>query len=198
MDSDNPLASLQAAACTYRIALGPRAGQKVLSRRSLSGSSRTWACLREPPRAHRLGPRLRQAGKLRPSEAIRADAGPGEATREGAFSANTLRLTACRAGCMVAHGEKSGLNFLYTCIRLEFEKGSYMNSPIPPGAVAWTGETPASISRTLRTGLMTFFRIMWSPHERGHGVLLLDRPMEEKGLAQLARSLQAGSPSTLR
>ena len=73
-----------------------------------------------------------------------------------------------------------------------------MNSPIPPGAVAWTGETPASISRTLRTGLMTFFRIMWSPHGRGHGVLLLDRPMEEKGLAQLARSLQAGSPSTLR
>ena len=85
MDADNPLASMQAAACTYRIALGPRAGQKVLSRRSLSGSSRTWACLREPPRAHRLGPRLRQAGKLRPSEAIRADAGPGETTREGEF-----------------------------------------------------------------------------------------------------------------
>ena len=114
------------------------------------------------------------------------------------FLANTARLTASRAGGMVAHGEKSGLNFLYTCIRLEFEKGSNMNSPIPPGAVAWTGETPASISRTLRTGLMTFFRIMWSPHGRGHGVLLLDRPMEEKGLAQLARSLQAGSPSTLR
>ena len=31
MDTDNPLASLQAAACSYRIALGPRAGQKVLS-----------------------------------------------------------------------------------------------------------------------------------------------------------------------
>ena len=30
-DSDTALRPLQAAACTYRIALGPRAGQKVLS-----------------------------------------------------------------------------------------------------------------------------------------------------------------------
>jgi hypothetical protein len=30
-DADNPLASLQAASCTYRIAFGPRAGHKVLS-----------------------------------------------------------------------------------------------------------------------------------------------------------------------
>jgi hypothetical protein len=30
-DADHPLAALQAASCTYRIALGPRAGQKVLS-----------------------------------------------------------------------------------------------------------------------------------------------------------------------
>jgi hypothetical protein len=37
MDTDNPLASLQAASCTYRIALGPRAGQKVLSLRTVSG-----------------------------------------------------------------------------------------------------------------------------------------------------------------
>jgi len=36
-DADNPLASLQAAACTYRIALGPRAGQKVLSLRTVHG-----------------------------------------------------------------------------------------------------------------------------------------------------------------
>ena len=36
-DADNPLASLQAAACTYRIALGPRAGQKVLSLRTVAG-----------------------------------------------------------------------------------------------------------------------------------------------------------------
>ena len=37
MDADNPLASLQAAECTYRIALGPRAGQKVLSLRTGAG-----------------------------------------------------------------------------------------------------------------------------------------------------------------
>ena len=35
--ADKPLASLQAAACTYRIALGPRAGQKVLSLRTVPG-----------------------------------------------------------------------------------------------------------------------------------------------------------------
>jgi hypothetical protein len=31
IDPDNLLAPLQAASCTYRIALGPRAGRKVLS-----------------------------------------------------------------------------------------------------------------------------------------------------------------------
>ncbi|MFN8751919.1 MAG: transposase [Betaproteobacteria bacterium] len=35
-DADHPLASLQAASCTYRIALGPRAGQ-VLSLRTVAG-----------------------------------------------------------------------------------------------------------------------------------------------------------------
>ncbi len=30
-ESDNAMSPLQSAACTYRIALGPRAGQKVLS-----------------------------------------------------------------------------------------------------------------------------------------------------------------------
>ena len=37
MDADNPLVSLQAVSCTYRIALGPRAGQKVLSLRTVPG-----------------------------------------------------------------------------------------------------------------------------------------------------------------
>jgi hypothetical protein len=37
MDTDNPFGSLQAASCTYRIALGPRAGQKVLSLRTVPG-----------------------------------------------------------------------------------------------------------------------------------------------------------------
>jgi hypothetical protein len=37
IDADNALASLQAASCTYRIALGPRAGQKVLTLRTVPG-----------------------------------------------------------------------------------------------------------------------------------------------------------------
>ena len=37
---DNALTALQAASCTYRIALGPRAGQKVLSLRTLSSRDR--------------------------------------------------------------------------------------------------------------------------------------------------------------
>ena len=37
IDPDNPLTRLQAASCTYRIALGPRAGQKVLSLRTVPG-----------------------------------------------------------------------------------------------------------------------------------------------------------------
>jgi hypothetical protein len=35
-DTENSLASLQAASCTYRIALGPRVGQKVLSVRTVA------------------------------------------------------------------------------------------------------------------------------------------------------------------
>jgi hypothetical protein len=35
-DADHPLARLQAASCTYRIALGPRAGQKLLSVRTVA------------------------------------------------------------------------------------------------------------------------------------------------------------------
>ena len=42
--SDHALTALQAASCTYRIALGPRAGQKVLSLHSLQGTGE-----RSPP-----------------------------------------------------------------------------------------------------------------------------------------------------
>ena len=37
IDPDNPLRSLQAASCTYRIAFGPRAGQKVLTLGTVAG-----------------------------------------------------------------------------------------------------------------------------------------------------------------
>ena len=39
-DTDRALAPLQAASCTYRIALGPRAGQKVLTLQSLPSQAR--------------------------------------------------------------------------------------------------------------------------------------------------------------
>ncbi|MCP5010153.1 MAG: IS91 family transposase, partial [Aestuariibacter sp.] len=35
VDMDSALSPLQSAACTYRIALGPRAGQKVLTMQSV-------------------------------------------------------------------------------------------------------------------------------------------------------------------
>ena len=38
--SGNALTALQAASCTYRIALGPRAGQKVLSLQTVSSRER--------------------------------------------------------------------------------------------------------------------------------------------------------------
>jgi hypothetical protein len=38
-DTDSALTPLQAASCTYRIALGPRAGQKVLSLQSMPGNA---------------------------------------------------------------------------------------------------------------------------------------------------------------
>ena len=39
-DTDGALRALQAASCTYRIALGPRAGQKVLSLQSLLSAAK--------------------------------------------------------------------------------------------------------------------------------------------------------------
>ncbi len=63
------------------------------------------------------------------------------------------------------------------------------NSPIHPGAVAWTGENPGIYLKDTQdgpwTGLMTFYRITWSPYGRGHGVILLDEPGVEKGLPEV-------------
>lgn len=60
------------------------------------------------------------------------------------------------------------------------------NSPIHPGEVAWTGENPGIYLKETQdgpwTGLATFFRITWSAHGRGSGVLLLDQPDAEQSL----------------
>ena len=64
------------------------------------------------------------------------------------------------------------------------------NSPIHPGVVAWTGENPGIYLKDEQdgpwTGLITFFRITWSEHGRGHGVLLLDEPNVEQSLPEIA------------
>ena len=60
------------------------------------------------------------------------------------------------------------------------------NSPIHPGRVDWTGDNPGIYLKDHQDGpwtsLATFFRIFYSPHGMGHGVLLLDEPNQEKSL----------------
>lgn len=55
-----------------------------------------------------------------------------------------------------------------------------MPSPINPGRVDWTGENPGIYLKDEQdgpwTGLATFFRVVYSPHGMGAGVLLLDQP----------------------
>jgi len=56
IDAEAALAPLQAAACTYRIALGPRAGQKVLRLQTFPTQApppATVCCVRVPTRRQR-------------------------------------------------------------------------------------------------------------------------------------------------
>jgi hypothetical protein len=59
-------------------------------------------------------------------------------------------------------------------------------SPIHPGTVDWTGENPGIYLKEREdgpwTGLMCFFRIVYSPHGMGHGIVVLDDPNAERGL----------------
>lgn len=61
-----------------------------------------------------------------------------------------------------------------------------MKSPIHPGKVAWTGENPGIYLKDEQdgpwTGLMTFYRVFYSAHGMGQGVVVLDEPGVEKGL----------------
>jgi hypothetical protein len=60
--------------------------------------------------------------------------------------------------------------------------------PVHPGKVAWTGENPGIYLKETPdgpwSGLMCFFRIVYSPHGMGHGVVVLDRPGEAKGMPE--------------
>lgn len=60
-----------------------------------------------------------------------------------------------------------------------------MASPIHPGPVAWSGENPGIYLKERDdgpwTGLMCFFRVVYSPHGMGHGIVVLDEPTREAG-----------------
>lgn len=60
-----------------------------------------------------------------------------------------------------------------------------IKSPIHPGAVAWTGENPGIYFKDTQdgpwTGLMCFFRIFYSEHGMGSGIVVLDKPGIAKG-----------------
>lgn len=60
--------------------------------------------------------------------------------------------------------------------------------PVHPGKVAWTGENPGIYLKETPdgpwSGLMCFFRIVYSPHGMGHGVVVLDQPGQAKGMPE--------------
>src|SRR5262245_42561895 len=54
--------------------------------------------------------------------------------------------------------------------------------PIYPGAVDWSGVNPGMYLKLDESGLFTclvsFFRVVYSPHGGGHGVVILTDPQE--------------------
>jgi len=59
------------------------------------------------------------------------------------------------------------------------------NNPIHAGRVDWSGENPGIYLKEDPqgpwTGLMCFYRVVYSPHGMGSGVVVLDEPNIEKG-----------------
>tara|TARA_R110000787_G_scaffold143488_3_gene257225 strand:+ start:15217 stop:15828 length:612 start_codon:yes stop_codon:yes gene_type:complete len=58
-----------------------------------------------------------------------------------------------------------------------------------PRTVDWTGENPGIYLKETAdgpwTGLMTFYRVCWSPCGPGHGIIVLDEPNVEKGYPEV-------------
>jgi hypothetical protein len=63
-------------------------------------------------------------------------------------------------------------------------------SPIHPGKVDWTGENPGIYLKDTQdgpwTGLMCFFRIFYSDHGMGSGMVVLDKPGVAQGYPAVA------------
>jgi hypothetical protein len=150
IDPDNPLTVLQAASCSYRIALGPRAGQKVLSLRPVAGRDEKTAhalcadahgfslhagvrCGTDQRKAlERLCRYITRSARARAQQSncieVKRFRSMQRANghREREFSAGTVWLTASWAGNTVADGRKGGLNFL-------FAKPTRLIVPFSPG-----------------------------------------------------------------
>ncbi|MFG1350239.1 hypothetical protein [Xanthobacter autotrophicus] len=62
--------------------------------------------------------------------------------------------------------------------------------PIHTGAVDWSGENPGIYLKEQPdgpwTGLMCFFRIVYSPYGLGNGIVVLDEPNTARGLPDVA------------
>jgi hypothetical protein len=62
-------------------------------------------------------------------------------------------------------------------------------SPIHAGVIDWTGENPGIYLKEREdgpwSGLMCFYRIVYSPHGMGHGIVVLDEPGTERGLPNI-------------
>ena len=93
LDPDNLLAPLQAASCTYRIALGPRAGRKVLS---LQYAASRAAPMTQPLCANVHGP---SAGSGQASVCMRGCAAP---------PSNASSLSTCAATSRARRSPTSG------------------------------------------------------------------------------------------
>jgi hypothetical protein len=73
---------------------------------------------------------------------------------------------------------------------LKIGETSVTKSPIHPGKVAWTGENPGIYLKDTQdgpwTGLMCFFRIFYSEHGMGSGIVVLDKPGTAQGFPTVA------------
>src|SRR4030067_203728 len=61
-------------------------------------------------------------------------------------------------------------------------------TPIHPGTVDWSGENPGMYLKEAPDGpfvtLVSFFRVVLSPHGRGHALVLLEAPLLDRSLPE--------------
>ena len=61
-------------------------------------------------------------------------------------------------------------------------------TPIHPGTVDWSGENPGMYLKEAADGpfvtLVSFFRVVLSPHGRGHALVLLEAPLLDRSLPE--------------